>query len=57
MAVAEHPLEQATQPRFVELAGEVLVEAFELVEVAVGDGQEARGVGLGALGAGDRAQL
>ena len=39
------------------LAGEVLEEAVELVEVAEGDGQERGRVGLAGVGAGDRAQL
>ena len=43
--------QQRLQRRVVDLAREVLEEAFELVEVAVGDRQEARRVGLGALGA------
>ena len=41
----------------IHLAGEVLEEAFELVAVTVGGGQEARRVGLLAAGALDRAQL
>ena len=48
--VAEQALEQAGVGGVVDLAREVLEEAVELVEVAVGDGQELRGVGgLGAL--------
>ena len=50
-------LEQRLQRGVVDLAGEVLEEAFELVAVAVGGGQEAGGVGVLALGALDRAQL
>ena len=54
-AVAEEVGEQRREGRVAHLAGEVLEEAVELVEVAEGDGQEGRGVGV--LGAGDRAQL
>ena len=39
----------------MHLAGEVLEEAVELVDVAVGDGQERGGIGL--LRAGDRAHV
>ena len=35
----------------------MLDKAVELVEVAPGDGQKAGRIGIGALGAGDRAQL
>ena len=52
--IAEQRIEQRPQGRVVDLAGEVLEEAFELVEVAVGGGQEAARVGLGALRARDR---
>ena len=45
-AVAEQALEQRLQPRVIDLAREVLEEAFELVEVAVGGRQEAGRVGL-----------
>ena len=54
-AVAQQPLEQRRVAGVVDLAREVLEEAVELVEVAVGDGQEGRRVG--SLGARDLAQL
>ena len=48
--VAEQALEQARVGGVVDLAREVLEEAVELVDVAVGDRQELRRVGgLGAL--------
>ena len=53
--IAEQPLEQRAVAGLVDLAGEVLEEAVELVQVAIGDGEERRGVG--ALGALDRADL
>ena len=53
--VAEQALEQAAIGRVVDLAGEVLEEAVELVEVAVGDGQEGRRIRL--LGPCDRPHL
>ena len=57
--VAQQRPEQRLQARVIDLAREVLEEAFELVEVAVGGGQEARRVGIGLLvaRAGNRAQL
>ena len=57
LAVAEQARQQGLQPGVVDLPREVLEEAFELVEITVGDGQEAGGVGLRALRAGDRANL
>ena len=53
--VVEQALEQRAVARLVDLAREVLEEAVELVEVAVGDGQERGRVGV--LGALDRADL
>ena len=53
--VAEEGVEQGAQVGVVDLAREVLEEAVELVEVAVGGRQERRRVGR--LGAPDRAQL
>ena len=43
--VAEQPLEQRAVARVVDLAREVLEEAVELVDVAVGDRQERRRIG------------
>ena len=53
--VAQQPLQQAAVAGIVDLAREVLEEAVELVDVAVGDREE-RGR-VGALGARDRAHL
>ena len=53
--VAQEGVDQRAQVGVVHLAGEVLEEAVELVEVAVGGRQE-RGR-VGRLGAPDRAQL
>ena len=53
--VAEQAVEQRPVARLVDLAREVLEEAVELVEVAVGDRQERRRVG--AVGALDRAHV
>ena len=49
--------EQRLQARVVDLAGEVLEEAFELVEVAVGGGEELRRVGGCLIGARDRIEV
>ena len=46
LLVAEQPREQRAEARLVDLAGEVLEEAVELVEVAVGGGEEPRRVGV-----------
>ena len=48
--VAEEAVEQGAQVRVVDLAAEVLEEAVELLQVAVGDRQELGGVGRGLLG-------
>ena len=53
--VLEQRLQQRAVAGLVHLAHEVLEEPVELVEVAVGDRQERRGVG--ALGALDRAHV
>ncbi len=55
--VAEQRLEQRLERRVVDLAREVLEEAFELVAVAVGGGQEAGRVGRLANRALDRSKL
>ena len=55
LAVSEQVAQQRGEPRVADLAREVLEEAVELVEVAVGHGQERRRVGV--VRAGDRAQL
>ena len=55
--VAEERVEQRAQVRVVDLAGEVLEEAVELLDVAVGDRQELGRVGRALLGAPDRGQL
>ena len=44
--IAQERLEQRAVARVVDLAREVLEEAVELVEVAVGDGEERGGVGV-----------
>ena len=56
VVVLEEGAEQRPVVGVVDLAGEVLQEAVELVEVAVGDGQEVGRVGR-ALGAADGPQL
>ncbi len=56
-AVGEQVVQQRAQARVMDLAREVLEEAVELVEVAVGDGQERRRIDLAVLYAPDRAQL
>ena len=56
-AVVEQRCEQRAQAGVVNLAREVLEEAVELVEVAVGDGQECGRIGLALGGAIDRAQV
>jgi hypothetical protein len=53
--VAEEGVDQRTQVRVVDLTGQVLEEAVELLQVAVGGGQERRRVGR--LGAPDRVEL
>ncbi len=55
--VGEQPREQRGVAGIVDLAGKVLEEAVELVEVAVGDGQELRRVGRRGVDARDRADL
>ena len=55
--VAEDVVQERPEGRVADLAGEVLEEAVELVEVAEGDGQERGRVGLAGVGAGDRPQL
>ena len=55
--VAEHALEQLPQAGVVDLAREVLEKALELVQVAVGNGQERRRIGRGVLGARDGLHL
>ena len=55
LAVTPQRGQQRTERRVVHLAGEVLEEALELVEVAVGDGEEGRRVGR--LGAPDVAHV
>ena len=57
LAIAQQPLEQSAQPRIEDLAHEMLEEALQLVEVAIGDGQEVRRIGLAVGDAGDRRQL
>ena len=47
LGVAEQLLQQRAVAGLVDLAGEVLEEAVELVDVAVGDREERRRVGLG----------
>ncbi len=54
--VPEEEVEQRAQVGVVDLAGEVLEEAVELVEVAVGHRQELGGV-RGRLGAPDRLEV
>ena len=49
--VGEQPFQEPRVRRVVDLARQVLEEAVELVDVAVGDGEELGGVGL--LGARD----
>ena len=44
VVVGEQPLQQPGIRRVVDLAREVLEEAVELVEVAIGDRQERRGI-------------
>ena len=56
-AIAEQRGEQGLEARIVDLARKVLEEAVELVEVAVGDRQEGRRIGLARRRATDRAQL
>ena len=48
--VAEQVVQQRAVPGLVHLARQVLEEAVELVEVAVGDREERRRVGLGCVG-------
>jgi len=48
LAVRQHQLEQSPVARLVNLAREVLEKAVELVEVAIGDRQEAGRVETGA---------
>jgi hypothetical protein len=55
--VAEQRAEQRGVPRVVDLAGEMLQEAVELVEIAVGDGQECGRIGGRRLVPRDRPQL
>ena len=55
--VAEQRVEQRLEAGVVDLARKVLEEAVELVEVAVGDRQEGRRIGLARRRATDRAQL
>ncbi len=55
--VAEQRVEQRLQAGVVDLARQVLEEAVELVEVAVGDGQERRRIDAAGGRAADRAQL
>jgi len=55
--VAEQRGQQRLVPGFVDLASEVLEEAVELVEVAVGDRQERGRVGLAFTRPTDAAQL
>ena len=50
-------VDQAPERRVADLAREVLEEAVELVEVAVGDGQERGGVGLAGAARRDRAHV
>ena len=50
-------VDEALERRVAELAREVLEEAVELVEVAVGDGQERRRVGLVGGRPDDRADV
>jgi hypothetical protein len=52
--VVEQRVQQGAQPDVVDIAREVLEEAVELVEVAVGDRQERGRIGL-AVGRGPRA--
>src|SRR3954463_7859574 len=46
IGVGEERLQQRREARIAHLAGQVFEEAVELVEVAVGDRQEGRRVGL-----------
>ena len=55
--VGEQAVEQRAQAGVVDLARQVLEEAVELVEVAVGDGQERGGVGRAVGRPSDRAQV
>src|SRR2546421_2637039 len=54
--IAQKGVEEGAVVAVVDLAREMLEEAVELVEVAVGDGEEVRRIG-GVIGAPDRAQL
>ncbi len=55
--VADEVGDQRPQARLVDLAGEVLEEAVELLHVAVGAGQERRRVDVAGLRSGDRPHL
>ena len=57
VAVGEHAVEQPPERDVADLTREVLEEAVELVEVAVGDGEERGRVGLLGGRPGDRAQV
>ena len=55
--VAQERVDQLPQARVVHLAAEVLEEAVELLQVAVGGGQELGGSASPAVHAGDRGEL
>ena len=55
--VAQDTRQQGAQRRVAHLAGQMLEEAVELVEVAVGDGQEGGRIGVPRVGASDRADV